>query len=93
MRALSLEGRGAWAEAGRSVCHLAIVDRKYHLLPITGKDLVRDLMMSDSNEHPFSNASFSNTSFDPETVDLLSHAFEDARQKIQISGFRLGRPA
>jgi hypothetical protein len=45
-------------------------------------------MMSDSNEHLFSNASF-----DPETVDLLSHAFEDAWQKIQISGFRLGRPA
>jgi hypothetical protein len=34
----------------------------------------------------------SNTSFDPETLNLLSDAFEDAWLKIQTSGNRLARP-
>ena len=34
----------------------------------------------------------SNTSFDPETLNLLSDAFEDAWLKIQRSGNRLARP-
>ena len=34
----------------------------------------------------------SNASFDPETVDLLSDAFEGAWQRVQTSGNRLARP-
>jgi hypothetical protein len=34
----------------------------------------------------------SDASFDPETVNLLSGAFEDAWQKVQTSGNRLARP-
>jgi hypothetical protein len=35
----------------------------------------------------------SNASFDPETVNLLSDAFEQAWRKVQTSGNRLARPA
>ena len=35
---------------------------------------------------------FSNVSFDPETVNLLSDAFETAWQRVQTSGNRLARP-
>lgn len=34
-----------------------------------------------------------NTSFDPETVDILSAAFEDAWEQIKQSGSSLARPA
>ena len=34
----------------------------------------------------------SNASFDPETVTLLSDAFEGAWQRVQTSGIRLARP-
>jgi hypothetical protein len=34
----------------------------------------------------------SNASFDPETVNLLSIAFEGAWQRVQTSGNRLARP-
>jgi hypothetical protein len=33
-----------------------------------------------------------NTSFDPETVNLLSDAFESAWQRVRTSGNRLARP-
>jgi hypothetical protein len=32
-------------------------------------------------------------SFDPETIDLLSNAFEQAWRKLRTSGNRLARPA
>jgi hypothetical protein len=35
----------------------------------------------------------SNGAFDPETVNLLSDAFEQAWRKVQTSGNRLARPA
>jgi hypothetical protein len=35
---------------------------------------------------------FSNVSFDPETVNLLSDAFETAWQRVQTSGNWLARP-
>jgi hypothetical protein len=35
----------------------------------------------------------SNFSFDPETVNLLSDAFESAWQRVRTSGNRLARPA
>ena len=35
---------------------------------------------------------FSNVSFDPETVNLLSDAFETTWQRVQTSGNRLARP-
>ena len=34
----------------------------------------------------------SNASFDPETVNLLSNALEDAWRRVQMSGNRLARP-
>jgi hypothetical protein len=34
----------------------------------------------------------SNVSFDPETVNLLSDAFESAWQRVRTSGNRLARP-
>jgi hypothetical protein len=34
----------------------------------------------------------SNASFDPETVNLLSDAFEGAWRRVQTSGNRLARP-
>jgi hypothetical protein len=43
--------------------------------------------MAGRSEFPSSNASF-----DPETIDLLEHAFEAAWQKIKTSGNRLSRP-
>jgi|HubBroStandDraft_6_1064221.scaffolds.fasta_scaffold347182_2 hypothetical protein len=43
--------------------------------------------MADSNKFVLSDASF-----DPETLNLLSGAFEDAWLKIQTSGNRLARP-
>ena len=43
--------------------------------------------MTNSNKFVLSNASF-----DPETLNLLSGAFEDAWLKIQTSGNRLARP-
>jgi hypothetical protein len=43
--------------------------------------------MTDSNKFVLSDASF-----DPETLNLLSDAFEDAWLKIQTSGNRLARP-
>jgi hypothetical protein len=43
--------------------------------------------MIDGNKFESSNASF-----DPETLDLLSGAFEDAWLKIRTSGNRLARP-
>jgi hypothetical protein len=48
--------------------------------------------MADSNEFVVSNASRPNASFDPETLNLLSDAFEDAWIKIRTSGNRLARP-
>jgi hypothetical protein len=44
-------------------------------------------VMTDSNKFVLSDASF-----DPETLNLLSGAFEDAWLKIQTSGNRLARP-
>ena len=44
-------------------------------------------VMVDSNK-----LVFSNVSFDPETVNLLSDAFETAWQRVQTSGNRLARP-
>jgi hypothetical protein len=38
------------------------------------------------------NSFFPNVSFDPETVNLLSDAFETAWQRVQTSGNRLARP-
>jgi hypothetical protein len=49
-------------------------------------------MMTDSNKFVLSNANLSNASFDPETINILSDAFEDAWLKIRTSGNRLARP-
>ena len=47
---------------------------------------------TESYKFALSNASLPNPSFDPETLNLLSDAFEDAWLKIQTSGNRLARP-
>ena len=49
-------------------------------LPPTEKHIMAEVIPSDA-------------SFDPETVNLLSDAFEQARHKVQTSGNRLARPA
>jgi hypothetical protein len=36
--------------------------------------------------------SIPDTSFDPETLNLLSGAFENAWERVQVSGNRLARP-
>ena len=49
-------------------------------LPPTEKHIMAEVIPSDA-------------SFDPETVNLLSDAFEQAWHKVQTSGNRLARPA
>jgi hypothetical protein len=49
-------------------------------------------VMTDSNKFVLSNATLSNASFDPETLNLLSDAFEDAWLRIRTSGNQLARP-
>jgi hypothetical protein len=48
--------------------------------------------MTDSDKFVISNATLFSASFDPETLNLLSDAFEDAWLKIRTSGNRLARP-
>ena len=48
--------------------------------------------MADSDKFRLYNPALSNASFDPETLTLLSDAFEDAWLKPRTSGNRLARP-
>jgi hypothetical protein len=69
-------------------CQAPVAERPVVLPPVRQWERV----MTDSNKFVVSNASRPNASFDPETLNLLSDAFEDAWIKIRTSGNRLARP-